>query len=178
MNSLTEAFLKYDFVIKYKKGSEMPPYFLSRNAIEKLGFFFWWKEIRTRTGRILPVHQKHMHTHKNNCNCKHLEVAESCFAGSGILWKRIIRHGKHKSVIIAPKSLRSKISRDTHRNVMTGHQSKNKTKEIITLSCWWPSVDTEIEIQINSCDKCQRTRKCKRRGTMSAHPKKFLNSTY
>ena len=34
MNRLTEAFLKYDFVIKYKKGSEMPADFLSRNAIE------------------------------------------------------------------------------------------------------------------------------------------------
>jgi hypothetical protein len=30
MNRLTEAFFKYNFVIKYKKVSEMPPDFLSR----------------------------------------------------------------------------------------------------------------------------------------------------
>jgi hypothetical protein len=37
MNKLTEAFFNYNFVIKYKKDSEMPTYFLSRNAIEAVG---------------------------------------------------------------------------------------------------------------------------------------------
>ena len=39
MNRLTEAFLRYNFDIKYKKGSEMPADFLGRNAIDAVGIF-------------------------------------------------------------------------------------------------------------------------------------------
>jgi hypothetical protein len=39
MNRLSEAFLKYNFVIKYKERNEVPAEFLSRNAIDALGFF-------------------------------------------------------------------------------------------------------------------------------------------
>ncbi len=39
MNRLTKAFLKYNFVNKYKKGSEMPAEFYSINAIDAVGIF-------------------------------------------------------------------------------------------------------------------------------------------
>ena len=39
MNRLTEAWTKYNFDIKYKKGSKMPAGFLSRNAMEAVGIF-------------------------------------------------------------------------------------------------------------------------------------------
>jgi hypothetical protein len=39
MNRLTEASLKYNFVIKYKKGSEIPADFLSKNSIDAVGIF-------------------------------------------------------------------------------------------------------------------------------------------
>jgi hypothetical protein len=41
-----------------------------------------------------------MHTHKNNCNCKHLEIADSRFTDDGIL--------------VTPKSMTAKIISDTH----------------------------------------------------------------
>ena len=66
--------------------------------------------------------------------------------------------------------LRSKIIADTHGDVMTGHESKNKTKERIISSYWWPGMDTEIDMHIKSCDKCQRTRKDKRGSTTFASP--------
>ena len=53
---------------------------------------------------------------------------------------------------------------------MTGHESKNKTKERIISSYWWPGMDTEIDMHIKSCDKCQRTRKKKRGSTTFASP--------
>jgi hypothetical protein len=53
---------------------------------------------------------------------------------------------------------------------MTGHESKNKAKERIISSYWWPGMDTELEILIKSCDKCQRTSKDKRRSTTFASP--------
>jgi hypothetical protein len=39
MNRLTEALLRYNFVIKYKKGSEMLADFLSRNINDAVGIF-------------------------------------------------------------------------------------------------------------------------------------------
>jgi hypothetical protein len=75
------------------------------------------------------------------------------------LWRRIIRHVKQKTVVIAPKSLRPKIISDTHADIMTGHKSKNQTKKRIFSSYRWPGIDTEIDIHIKSCDKCQRTQK-------------------
>ena len=37
MNRQTEAWTKYDFDIKYKKGCEMPADFLSHKAVEAVG---------------------------------------------------------------------------------------------------------------------------------------------
>jgi hypothetical protein len=104
-----------------------------------------------------------MHKPKNDCSCKHLEITDSCFTDFGILLRRIIQHGKQIKIIIVPKTLRQKIIiSDSHGDIMTGHENKNKTKERIMSSYWRPGIDTEIDIHIKSCDKCQRTRKNKR----------------
>jgi hypothetical protein len=53
-------------------------------------------------------------------------------------------------VIIAPKSLRSKIITVTYGDIMTGHKSKNKIKERIISYYGWLGMDREIEIHIKS----------------------------
>jgi hypothetical protein len=50
----TKAFLKYNFVIKYKKGSEMPTDFLSRNAIDAIGVFLDTNYYNNRTNFVSP----------------------------------------------------------------------------------------------------------------------------
>ena len=111
-----------------------------------------------------------MHTHNNNCNCKHLEIADSFFTDGGILWRHITRHGKQKTVLLTPKSMRNKINKETHGDIMTGHESKNKTNERIISSYWWPGMDPEIDIHIKMCEKCRSTRKEKRGSTTFASP--------
>jgi hypothetical protein len=59
----------------------------------------------------------------------------------GILWRRRIQHGKQKTVFIVPKTLRPKIIAVTHGDIMTGHECKNKTKERIISSYWWPGTN-------------------------------------
>jgi transcription termination factor Rho len=98
-------------------------------------------EIKARARLILQINQKHMHSHKQTCSCKLLKIADSCFTDGGILWKRITWHGKQKTVIVTPKSIRSKIISDLHGDVITGHVSKKKTKERIISSYWWPGMD-------------------------------------
>jgi hypothetical protein len=53
----------------------------------------------------------------------------------------------------------SKSISDMRGDLMTGHKRKDKTKERIMSSYWWPGIDTEIDIHIKSCDKCQKNRK-------------------
>ena len=36
LNRIKEAFMEWDFTIQYKKGSEMPADFLSRNVVESI----------------------------------------------------------------------------------------------------------------------------------------------
>jgi hypothetical protein len=72
--------------------------------------------------------------------------------------------------LVAAKMLRSKIIINTLGDVMTGHESKNKTKECIISCFWWPGMDTELEKYIKRCDKCQRARKEIRGSTTFACP--------
>ena len=61
--------------------------------------------------------------------------------------------------------MRSKIITNTQADVKTGHESKNKTKEIIITSYWWLRMETEIKVHIKICAKCHRTKKDKRGST-------------
>jgi hypothetical protein len=66
MNKLTKSFLKYNFVIKYKKGTTD---FLSRNAIDAMGIFSdQWKLVQEQDEFCNSIKQ-HMHKHKTNCSC-------------------------------------------------------------------------------------------------------------
>jgi hypothetical protein len=64
MNTLTEAFLKYNFVIKYKNGSEMSTDFLSRNAINAVGISSDNWKLKQEQDEFCQSIRKHMHTHK------------------------------------------------------------------------------------------------------------------
>jgi hypothetical protein len=56
----------------------------------------------------------------------------------------------------------------THFHIITGHESKNKTKVRAMSSYWWPGMDSEIVIHVKSYDKCQLTRKDNRRNASFA----------
>ena len=65
-----------------------------------------------------------------------------------------------KPVIIVPQTSKQKVIADTHVDIMTGHESTSKTKKRIISPYWWLGLDTEINIYIKSCDKCQKNRMC------------------
>ena len=169
MNRLTEAWQKYEFDIKYKKGSEMPADFLSRNAVEAVGIFDDNWKLAQEQDEYCQIVKQHMEK-KKTCQCSQLEISKSCFLDNGLLWRRLQRHGKQSTVLVTPASLREKIITETHGTLMTGHESTNKTKERIMTSYWWPGMDGQIEKHISSCDKCQRTRKDKRPSTTFITP--------
>ena len=147
----------------------MPADFLSRNAIEAVGIVNGNWKIAQEQDEYCEIVNQHM-SKKKNCQCKQLEVAKSCFMKNGILWRRLTRHGKQKTLLGTPASLRDKIIKDTQRDMMTGQESVNKTKERILASYWWLEMDGRIENHITTCDKCQKTRKDKRPTTKFLTP--------
>jgi hypothetical protein len=66
-------------VTKCKKGSEIPANFLSRKAFDAVGSFSDNWKLEQVQDEFHQSTKKHMHTHKNNCKCKLLEIADLCF---------------------------------------------------------------------------------------------------
>ncbi len=108
-------------MITYKKGSETPADSLSRNAIDTVGIFSDHWKLEKEQDEFCSFIKQHTHRHKAICSCKHLEIADSCFTDNGILWRGIQRHGKQKTVIIVPQTLRQKVIKDTHGDIMMCH---------------------------------------------------------
>jgi hypothetical protein len=82
-----------------QRRSEMLANFLSRNAIDAAEIFS--DDWELEQDEFCQLIKNHMHTHKNNSSCKHLDIADSCFTDGGILRRRI-------TIIITPKSMQSR----------------------------------------------------------------------
>ena len=78
MNRLTKAWTKYNFDIKYKKGSEMPADFLSCNAVEVVGIFDDNWNMAQDQDEYCRMVKQHMLV-KGNCQFRQLEVSKACF---------------------------------------------------------------------------------------------------
>ena len=175
LSRIGEAFGQWDFEIKYKKGSEMPADFLSRNVVEAIDLSdselqkeqeadILCKAIKNviQGKPVEAVMKKHLANIEN--------MAKKCFIDNKIIWKRIERHGGQHTVIILPKSLTQKLVKEVHGNVMYGHEGQYKTKERILQSYWWPGMDKEINDHLKTCDKCQKTKKLKKQTSNELHP--------
>jgi Reverse transcriptase (RNA-dependent DNA polymerase)/RNase H-like domain found in reverse transcriptase/Integrase zinc binding domain/Integrase core domain len=164
LNRLQEAMNHFSFQIIYKKGSEMPADYLSRNAVDAIqldndnvanlqsldplisaikNFLF---------NRQLPEDNKLTKLVKH--------FAEDCFISDNILWRRIIRgNDQPRVVLFTPKPLTQELIAQAHGQVLTGHDGTFKTKERLLESYYWPAMDKEILEFIKSCHKCQTTKK-------------------
>ena len=96
---------------------------------------------------------------KKNCQWRQLEVVKSCFNENRLLWRRITRHARQRTVLGAPVSLREKIIGDTHGDMMTGHESANKTKEQVLASYSCPGMDSQLESQFQALTNLKKLAK-------------------
>lgn len=56
--------------------------------------------------------------------------------------------------VVVPEVLRSKMLTELHHN----HQGMVKMKALAQSHFWWPNLDADIEILVNSCQTCQADR--------------------
>ena len=164
LNRLQEAMNEFDFEIKYKKGSEMPADFLSRNVLCEIDLFmpdlpnlqkqdaFCAAVINYLKNGILPI-EKNKQTFVE-------KIAKECFIEKEILWRRLKRNDfPSRTVLVVPVSLTEQLVKEAHGTLLTGHNGITKTKERILESYYWPSMEAEITAHIQSCVNCQSHRK-------------------
>ena len=174
LNRLQQKMNEFDFVIQYKKGSEMPADFLSRNVLAEIDIFTADlpdlqknDEFADAVIKFLQLRQLPEDKSKAAYVAK---VAAECFLEDNILWRRMTRHDMPaRTVVVVPKTLVDELVQETHASLLGGHEGITKTKERLLQSYFWPNMDHDITKHTSTCQRCQSRRK-------DVHPIKNLLS--
>jgi hypothetical protein len=144
-NNLLMKFHQFSFTIEYKKGSEMPADFFSRNPLETINATSDDLGAEQDEDDDLRALRLYLNTGQLPTSGTHqlwvLKNAETSFMDNGILWRRLTRHNfEPRSVVYAPQSRRADIVAHAHGTVLTGHGGVAKTTERILESYYWPNI--------------------------------------
>ena len=169
LNRLQENMNKFDFEIRYKKGSEMPADYLSRNVVASIG----WEseELRqAQEGDHLVRAIRNFLLNKElptDSKCQQLvkHFSDSCFVEDDLVWRRVKRpYEPSRVVIFLPESLTEEAMKEAHGQLLSGHDGIFKTKERLFQCYYWPGMDADIARHLQHCHKCQLRRKDDRPG--------------
>ena len=164
LNRLQEMMNSYDFTIQYKKGSEMPADFLSRNIVSSIT----WDDLHLTqeqdNDKLIKAIKEFLLNRKlpeNKVMWSSIKgLAADCFVEDEVVWKRIKRQGEPSRVVLfVPKTMTSQILKDAHGHLLAGHDGLFKTKERIMQCYYWPCMDKDINDHIQQCQKCQMRKK-------------------
>ena len=105
LNRVQEAMLKYDFEIVYKKGSEMPADFLSRNAVDTIRFNNQTiREGQQQDASLVAMYNFLMKGHlplPNSDDFRFVKMFQGdSFVEDGLLWRRMRRPGEPDRVVL------------------------------------------------------------------------------
>ena len=164
LNRLQELMNSYDFTIQYKKGSEMPADFLSRNVITSIS----WDDLDLTQEQTKDDLIKHIREYLLNRKLPNNKLmwssikglAHDCFVEDDVVWKRIKRQGEPSRVVLfLPHTMTSRVIKDAHGHILAGHDGLFKTKERIMQCYYWPCMDKDINDHIQQCHQCQLRKK-------------------
>ncbi len=134
LNRLQEAMNTYDFEIIYKKGSELPADYLSRNLISAIS---WNSEdlLQAQTADPLIKALKSFLLNKElphdpKCQALVKLFTNDCFIEDGLVLRRIKRQFEPSRVVLfLPATLVPDTLTESHGELLTGHDGVYKTKE-------------------------------------------------
>ena len=175
LNRLQEAMGRYNFEIMYKKGSEMPADYLSRNVVAAVN----WEQdelVRAQGQDNLIRALKNFLLNKElpqDSKCQQLvrHFSDDCFVENDLVWKRVKRkYEPSRVVIFLPETLIEAVLQDAHGHLLSGHDGIFKTKERLFQCFYWPGMDTDIANHLQRCHKCQIRRKSDKTGPVLVTP--------
>ena len=134
----------YDFDIIYKKGSEMPADYLSRNLVNAISWDSSTLQQAQNADPLLKALKSFLLNkelpHDAKCQSLIKLFANDCFIEDDIIWRRIKRQFEPSRVVIfLPASLIPEALSDAHGNLLVGHDGIYKTKERL-LQCFYLSL--------------------------------------
>ncbi len=164
LNRLQEVMNTYDFDIIYKKGSEMPADYLSRNLINAISWDSSTLQQAQNADPLLKALKSFLLNkelpHDAKCQLLIKLFANDCFIEDDIIWRRIKRQFEPSRVVIfLPASLVPEALSDAHGNLLVGHDGIYKTKERLLQCFYWPGMDADIATHLKSCHRYQLRRK-------------------
>ena len=160
LNCLQEAMGRYDFEIRYKKGSEIPADFLSRNVVEAISWETRDLQTAQENDNLIKA-LKNFFLNKelprdSKCQTLVKHSADDCFIQKDVVWRRVKRKFEPSRVVIfLPESLVSQVLQEAHRHLLSGHDGIYKTKECLLQCYYWPGMDSDIALHIQHCHNCQ-----------------------
>ena len=175
LNRLQEAMGRYNFEIVYKKGSEMPADYLSRNVVAAVN----WEQnelvIAQQQDNLIRSLREFLinKTLPSDPKCQQLirHFANDCFVENDLVWMRVKRKFEPSRVVIfLPENLIEPVLQEAHGHLMSGHDGIFKTKERLFQCYYWPGMDKDISNHIEHCHKCQLRRKAAPPGPVLVTP--------
>ena len=163
LNRLQEIMNTFDFEIVYKKGSEMPADFLSRNVVASINFENVELAAQQQKDDFLAAMRNFL-LHKilpkdENVARTIVHLSHEVFIENDVLWRRLrVRHEPGRVVVLLPRAMVEAVLEEAHGHLLTGHDGIGKTKERIMQSFWWPQMDKDIIEHLQKCQKCQKRR--------------------
>jgi len=165
LNRLQEAMnTEFSFNIVYKKGSEMPADFLSRQAIDSIKWDNQSLKINQRSDPILEAIINYLYNRQVPSTTVMQSMvkihANDCFMENDLLWRRLKRQGDTAHVVLfVPEAMKMDILTEAHGGQFTGHDGIFKTKERILMCYYWPGMDKDVNEFIKRCVRCQQRAK-------------------
>lgn len=185
LNRLQTAMLEYDFLIQYKKGSNMPADFLSRQHQQQTdvspiteAFDPFQPDLKTlqqededlqhldhflATGQWNPSFPKSRTNMLEKCAHKLFQDKNK------VVWIRLSDFNYPRTALWLPNKYRKMALCEAHNSITGGHDAAVKTYMKISNSYWWPNMYQHISEHTKTCEKCQ-LRKTAPSGTQPLQP--------
>jgi hypothetical protein len=164
LNRLQEIMNTYDFEIMYKKGSEMPADYLSRNLVNAISWEASELQQAPAADPLLKALKEFLLNsqlpHDPKCQSLIRHFANDCFIEDDIIWRRVKRPFEPSRVVVfLPTALVPAALSEAHGNQMVSHDGIYKTKERLLQCYYWPGMDADIAAHLKTCHCCQLRRK-------------------
>jgi hypothetical protein len=180
MNRFQTALLEHDFLIQYKKGSDMPADYLSRLPASDtdqviaafdpfqpgLGDLQKDEDFAKNIRHWGRTKQWPNHSSKKYAN-SHADLIRKMFHDKdGILWVRLDDYKYPRMALLLPKKYQKEAICEAHNSIFSRHDATLKTYIKITSSYYWLGIYSDSKTHVQTCLTCQQ----RKRSTMKPTP--------
>jgi hypothetical protein len=179
MNRFQWALLEHNFIIQFKKGSDMPADYLSRlpNTTNEpvIAAFDPFQTDLAELQREEPFAQNMLYFGKHNRWPDHLSKSKANYHPDllkrmfhdkeGILWVQLNEYKYPRTALLLPRKYQKEALCKAHNSIFGGHDANLKTYMKISSSYYWPGLYRDIKVHVQTCLTCQQRKRASTKQT-------------